>query len=154
RLTLRTFVTAAPVAADLFVDQVVGGQFRPFGVGEFLLHFFQEAVIHIGTQRGIGLARRRTRHGVSALDLPANVGGAIQGVTRERRLWKEFRHPRVETHCVLRRSPASAPLLRLAFRIYRLTEQDAIGLGGLQMHYTAVFHPAADIAPLRHLLVK
>src|SRR5215471_10418677 len=55
RFALRTLVAAAPVAADFGINQIVGRQLRPFGMRKFFLHFFQEAVVHVGAQRGIGL---------------------------------------------------------------------------------------------------
>src|SRR5437588_3268262 len=86
---LRTFVAAAPVAADLLIEHVIGSQLRPFGMREFLLYFFQEAVVEVGSQRRIDFAGRRTRHSVSTLDLPANVGGAIHGLARQ---WRSEEH--------------------------------------------------------------
>src|SRR5438128_1387825 len=113
RLAFRALVAATPVAADLLIEKIVGCQIGPLGMGKFLLHFAQETIIHVGTYGWVGIARGRAAEGLSTLDLPADVGSAVERLSGQRRFGKEFVEQRVKPHRILRGATAAATLAGL-----------------------------------------
>src|SRR5579863_6121005 len=84
-LFVGAFGCALPVAAQFIFEQVKGGDVCPFGTGKFLHYQLHPVFVDLASHVGIALAGGGTCEHVGAVDLPADVGGAVKGLGCERR---------------------------------------------------------------------
>src|SRR6185369_8807949 len=123
RLLHRAFRAALPVAAELVVNQVESGQVGPLGPGKFLDDLFHVLFFHAFAQERLPLPGRRTRCHVRFLQLPADIGGAIHGLARQRRGGEIIGDAVVESHRVLGSAVASVAAAGLVLGIDGLAKQ-------------------------------
>ncbi len=78
------FEEPCQVSAELVVDQMEVGEFRPLGAGKFFHHEVHLIFIDALAVVGLFFVRGGVRHQIGFVDLPFNVGGAIESFTGER----------------------------------------------------------------------
>src|SRR3954466_2409590 len=83
RFFFRTFLVTFPVSAEFGLKQTKRSKVGPLGAGELLDHQFHVLVVHLGVELGILGARRWTGVYVASLDLPEDVGGAVETFSGE-----------------------------------------------------------------------
>jgi len=115
-------------------------------VGKFLDHLFHQVFVDaVKTAAGISAAGGAAEN-VGAVDLPANVGGAVQRFARDRRLREVFGGAVVEAERILigAFAPAAAAGFLLAGDSF--PEQDLVAVGRGGAYDTFIEDPAADVA--------
>ena len=73
RLLLRTFLRSLPVAAELVVDHIVGGQVGPSSMRKLLFDLLHLVLVHLLAKVILLFVSGGQSRGVGLLQLPANV---------------------------------------------------------------------------------
>src|SRR5215472_1263205 len=138
------FLLAAPVAAELVVDQCEGGHVGLARVGIVLDNALHLGVVDLLSQGGVALFGGGAGGDVGLLDLPLDVGGAPCGFRREGRVGKHFDDAAVEKARALGCVGRAARIACRRFLVGRLAHQDLIAVGGGLFDDAARFHPTGD----------
>src|SRR5271157_5909520 len=146
RLHLWTLGRRLPVAAQLIVDEAIRRQVGPFGAGIFLYHFLHVRLVYRKAQSGIAGLCRGTSGQIFSLDLPADIGGAVERFCCDRRSREVLGDARIEPHGILRSALAASTTARLHLGIEGLAEEDLVAVGSGSGDYAFVDDPAGDVA--------
>ena len=111
-----------PVAADFVIEQMIGGEVGPLGVGIFLHDLAHDLFFHLGAHIGVLFFGGGQRLDIGILDLPADIPRAIEGFGGQRRVGKILGHAGVEAHGIVGGATASARAGGLVLVLGRRTE--------------------------------
>src|SRR5262249_2791104 len=98
----RTLLGTLPVAAELVVNEVEGGQSGPTRARIIFDDLLELVLIHQVAHVCVFLVRRWTRGSIGFFDLPFDVRGAPGGLRRERRAGEHLGYAAIEQARTLR----------------------------------------------------
>ena len=110
-------------------------------------------LIHTLTQVGFLFSRRGTRHHIRFLQLPADIGGPVQRLSRKRRAREVIIDAIVKAHGVLVCPLAASPSAGLTFGVRRFAEQDLVAVGSGCPHHSFIQQPTGNGFSLPLLLL-
>jgi len=125
---------------------MVGRKVCPLGARKLLHHFLKVIFVHGAAHIGVLFLRRRQRHHIGLVDLPANVSRAVHTFARERRLRKQPFDLAIQPKGILGGVAPAVTLARLIFSIHGFAKENLVPVRRRGLYQAPVLHPASHRA--------